>query len=158
MKKIIQRSFLIIFLLTTISCGFKVMDGSAKEKFTIKEISTTGDKRINYKIKNNLLAETNKSSSIILIVNLETNKNKSIKEKNIKNEIEKYEILIKTKVRFNLENNKEEQEFNVEVIGEYSVGDRYSASINAEKSLINGLTMQISNKIRNQLNIKINDL
>ena len=158
MKKIIQRLFLIIFLLTTISCGFKVMDGSAKEKFTIKEISTTGDKRINYKIKNNLLAETNKSSSIILIVNLETNKNKSIKEKNIKNEIEKYEILIKTKVRFNLENNKEEQEFNVEVIGEYSVGDRYSASINAEKSLINGLTMQISNKIRNQLNIKINDL
>jgi len=129
-----------------------------KKNLLLKKFQRRGDKRINYKIKNNLLAETNKSSSIILIVNLETNKNKSIKEKNIKNEIEKYEILIKTKVRFNLENNKEEQEFNVEVIGEYSVGDRYSASINAEKSLINGLTMQISNKIRNQLNIKINDL
>ena len=52
-KKINIFKYLIFFFTT--SCGFKVVNKSEIYNFNIKEIITTGDKRINYKIKNKLI-------------------------------------------------------------------------------------------------------
>ena len=61
MKKIISKSFLLLLFLTA-SCGFKVVNESEKNNFSIQKIETSGEKRISFKIKNNLLADTKKNS------------------------------------------------------------------------------------------------
>ena len=65
------------------SCGFKVLDKSQNSNFSIEEIRSSGEMRINYKIKNNILANSKKGSENQVIVSLNTKKIKSIKEKNI---------------------------------------------------------------------------
>ena len=59
MKQIITKFFLFLFLFTTVNCGYKVINESERNKFSIQEIKTSGDKRINFKIKNNLLNFSN---------------------------------------------------------------------------------------------------
>ena len=46
---------LLIFFISTTSCGFKVLDKSQNKIFLIQEIQISGDNRINYKIKNRFL-------------------------------------------------------------------------------------------------------
>ena len=53
-EKKILFPILIIFLLIN-SCGFKIVNKSEIYKFDINEIITTGDDRINFKIKNKLI-------------------------------------------------------------------------------------------------------
>ena len=54
MKKKIIKPFLIVALIFLNNCGFKVVDLSSSNNFTIKNIISTGDKKINYKLKNKL--------------------------------------------------------------------------------------------------------
>ena len=102
MKKIITKSFLLLFFYLTVNCGFKVINETENSKFSIKEIQTSGDKRINFKIKNNLLAFSTKNNENNLRVNLVSKKTKNIKEKNIKNEITKYQIALNINVKFGI--------------------------------------------------------
>ena len=67
---------------------------------------SSGDKRINYKIKNNLFIYSKQKRQNEIILYLDTKKNKSIKEKNIKNEITKYQINLQVSVAFDLINSK----------------------------------------------------
>ena len=92
-------SFITFFLLTT-NCGFKVLDKSKNNNFSIQEVRTSGEMRINYKIKNNILINSKEASENQVVINLNTKKIKNIKEKNIKNEITKYEIFLISKVEF----------------------------------------------------------
>jgi len=55
MRQILVKSSLILLLLTTVNCGFKVINESEKNEFSIENIKTSGEKRINFKIKNDLL-------------------------------------------------------------------------------------------------------
>ena len=115
------------------------------------------EKKINYFIKNKLLKKSNNenlNNEITLLVT--TKKNKIIKEKNIKNEITKYEISITSNIVAKLENNS--YEFNVSSIGDYSVSEQNSTTINNEKKLIRILSQNIADKIIKELDFTINDL
>ena len=83
MKKKITKVFLFVFLIMPISCGFKVLNELEENNFTISDIQTTGDKRINFKIRNNLLTYSKKDGQNALLLNLDSNKIKRIKEKTI---------------------------------------------------------------------------
>ena len=158
MNQIITKSLLIFFFLLTSNCGFKVLDKSKINNFTIKEIQTSGNKRINYKIKNNLLVNSSKNNENILLINLKTKKIKNIKEKNIKNEITKYEISLNVDVEFNLINNDENYTLNISNTGSYLVVDSYSTTLNNEKKLIDDLIENISEKILKKISLKLNDI
>jgi len=158
MKKIIINSSLIFCLFLTISCGFKVLDKSAIGNFTIKKITTNGDERINFKIKNYLLVNSVKNTENILVVDLKTKKTKSIKEKNIRNEITKYQISIAVNVKFRSMKINKEDKINLVVSGSYTTADNYSQSLNNEKILIDNLVENISNKIIDEISFKINDI
>tara|TARA_Y100000768_G_scaffold196563_1_gene147715 strand:- start:230 stop:706 length:477 start_codon:yes stop_codon:yes gene_type:complete len=158
MKQIISKSFLLLFLFTTVNCGFKVIDESEKNNFSIQEIKTSGDKRINFKIKNNLLNYSKKNNQNILFVDLSTKKNKKIKEKNIKNEITKYEISLNIDVRFNLINSEKNYKISLSNKGDYLVADSYSTTLNNEKKLINDLVENVSEKIIRKINLQLNDI
>ena len=158
MKQIISKSFLLLFLFTTVNCGFKVIDESEKNNFSIQEIKTSGDKRINFKIKNNLLNYSKKNNQNILFIDLSTKKSKKIKEKNIKNEITKYEISLNIDVRFNLINSEKNYKINLSNKGDYLVADSYSTTLNNEKKLTNDLVENVSKKIIRKINLQLNDI
>ena len=85
MKKILISKFaLLILLLMPLNCGFKVLKKSENYNYSIKDIIVNGDKRIGFKIKNNLLNNSRENSQNELIVNVNVKRNKNIKEKNMK--------------------------------------------------------------------------
>ena len=87
-----KRILSIIILIFLTSCGFKVVNVSEQNNFTIINLSSEGDKRINYIIKNRIQSGSREDSANRIVVDLITTKKKNVKEKNIKNEVTKYEI------------------------------------------------------------------
>ena len=143
----IYNFIIITFLLT--NCGFKIKNNSIDFKLT--EIVTKGDKRVNFNIKNSLANNFNNDSIVIKKIIIETSKNKSIAEKNIKNEITKYKIAITVNITLiNLTNNNS-QNFSIIKEGIYNVDDTYSVSLNNEKKLIKLLTISLTEEIVEKL-------
>lgn len=152
--KLIYLSVISSFLFLT-SCGFKV--ANLQTNYSISEIQTSGDDKINFKIKNRLLYNSNNQTNSINL-NIVTKKNKSIKEKSISNEISKYEINIITSVKYTSEEKDINGEFQFSKKGDYSVSDKYSDTLNNEKNLIKSLINAIIEEIEENLNSKFNDL
>tara|TARA_E500000331_G_scaffold184304_2_gene177377 strand:- start:623 stop:1099 length:477 start_codon:yes stop_codon:yes gene_type:complete len=158
MKQIITASILSLFLMTLAGCGFKVINESEENNFSIKEITVSGDKRINFKIKNNLLNYSKKNSRNKLYINLSSRKNKSIKEKNIKNEVTKYQISLYINVSFKKDNNDKNYLINLIHEGEYLVANSYSTTLNNEKKLIDDLIEHSSERILKKISLKLDDI
>ena len=147
-----------IFFLILSGCGFKIINQSENQKYNINEIEFTGEKRINYFIKNKLIKKPNienLKNQLTLLIN--TKKNKIIKEKNIKNEITKYEIIITSNIIVKTAEGNT-YKVNVESNGDYSVSEQNSATISNEKKLIKVLSQDLADKIITELNLTLNDL
>ena len=156
MNKIVKVFFLSGLILLS-NCGFKVLNKSQSSNFEISQITTSGDKRLGYKLKNKLSFNTTKNSENTLLIDLNLKKIKEIKEKNIKNEITKYQITLNVDVQFNILEKGNDLKFKKVVVGDYLVGDIYSTTINNEKKLITNLIDQISKNILAEISIKVND-
>ena len=155
MKKIIFP--ILIFLLITTGCGFKVFNQADLINFSIEEIKTTGDNKINYYLKNKINSSINSDYKKKVTLIIETKKNKTIKEKNIKNEITKYQISINASIQI------ESTEFSMKPFiirenGDYNVSTQHSQSINSEKKLIRQLSNNLSDKIIEELLFRLNDI
>ena len=159
MKKILISKFaLLILLLMPLNCGFKVLKKSENYNYSIKDIIVNGDKRIGFKIKNNLLNNSRENSQNELIVNVNVKRNKNIKEKNIRNEITKYEINLNVQVSYYLMNNIDKaKKLNFSINGDYNVDQFHTKTITNEKTLIDNLIENITEKISNEIGAKIND-
>ena len=120
MKETIVKFCLILIFIITSSCGYKVLDNQKAEDFTIKEVKTTGDNRINFKIKNSLIINSSESKKQSIIMELYTEKKKEVKEKNIKNQITKYQITLNSYVKLNFSQNNKKVEFNIVSTGNES--------------------------------------
>ena len=60
--QIFKNLFIIITFIFTYSCGYKIISNTI-ENYNIIEIQTSGDQRINYKIKNKLLFSNSKENN-----------------------------------------------------------------------------------------------
>ena len=148
---------LIFSLFIFSSCGFKVVKLSELNNFYINEIDTEGDKRVSYEIRNNLVSMTKNPEKKLINLKLNSNKTKTIKEKNIKNEITKYEINITVKIttydkRYDIIN-----QFTETSKGSYSVSDQHSQTLSNEKKQTKILSKRISERILNKLRDISND-
>ena len=155
MKKLKLITIAISLILLT-GCGFKVIDKRELLNFNIKEISTNGDKRINFELKNKLSDYNDTNSSKVIKIELDTKKTKSIKEKNISNEITKYQIKVIVNVKLIRTDNANNLEFTVERKGDYVVADKFSQTLNNEKKLIRNITEKISESIIGEIINKLN--
>ena len=152
------NKFILIFLFFVISsCGYKILDNTETNNFNIKEINTFGDKRINFKIKNSLMVDSLKDRTNNLILELNTKKIKKIKEKNIKNEITKYEISLVSNIKLNFLEKNQKHSFEVLSKGDYLASEKYSTTLKNEKRLVEDLTNDLSTKIKNKINLITND-
>ena len=143
---------ILVFILTT-QCGYQVVNQKDLRQFYIKSIELEGEKILNHKIKKNVLFYSKDSNNNVFNVKIKTNKTKSIIEKNIKNEIVKYQIDISSNVEFyNFEtgvlftNSFSER-------GNFTVGNKNIDTRNSEKKLIEDLTEKISKKIIKRLRL-----
>lgn len=150
-NKIIIVSFFIILA----SCGFKVVNKNELINFYISEIKTSGDKRISYKIKNKLSYFDDKKKVKNIRLELKTKKIKSVKEKNIKNEITKYNLQILTEVNVIDDTGKVSNTFSISKNGNINVENQHSKTLDNERKLIEDLSDQLSKSIINELIIKI---
>ena len=157
MRNILIKCTLVFLFIALSNCGFKVLD-NLEPNFSIREINTSGDKRVNFKIKNDLTIDYSNNSTNNLILTLDTKKTKRIKEKNIKNEITKYEVSLVCSIELTFLEKNTKHEFTVSSSGDYLAADKYSATIQNEKRLIEDLTNDLSDKIRNKINLINNDL
>ena len=145
-----------ISLVLLTSCGFKIIDKRELLNFNIKEISTIGDRKINFELKNKLSDYNDTDSIKVIKIELETKKTKSIKEKNISNEITKYQIKVIVNVKLIKTNNINNLEFTIEREGDYVVADKFSQTLNNEKKLIRNITEKISESIIGEIINKLN--
>ena len=156
MKNFLIPFFLVLFFTT--GCGYKVIDRSKFGNFGIAEMNTSGETRINYKIKNKLFFNTEKNNNNLIILDLESKKTKKIEEKNDKNEITKYRLFIKVDVSFKKITDTETSSFIVKKTGIYNVSNRYSQTLSNEKKLTEILTNDVVDEIFDELSIKLNDI
>ena len=137
-------------------CGFKPIKFSELSNFQIAEIETFGDKRINYIIRNNLSIYSKDNQENLISIKVETSKKKAVKEKNINNEITKYEIDINSEISFKLIKNNKSANFIINKSGVYNLTNQYSQSLNNEKKLIERLSEKIAQEAINKIINKIN--
>jgi len=155
-----KKKIILIFVLFTIvsACGFKVVNQDQLRNFNIEKIVASGDKRINYFIKNKLKINRNIENKKLITLNLNTKKTKSVKEKNIKNEITKYEIRILVDIKFTILGENKVGSFALVDTGDYDVSKIHSQTLNNEKNLIKILTENISDELNENLVTKVNEL
>ena len=103
-----------------------------------------------------LLESNDTNSSKVIKIELDTKKTKSIKEKNISNEITKYQIKIIVNVKLIKTDNTNNLEFTIEREGDYVVADKFSQTLNNEKKLIGNITEKISESIIGEIKNKLN--
>ena len=89
---------LVFFLLLLTSCGFEVVKNTYG--FNILEVNAEGDKKISYALKNRIKINNSDLNKNFIKINIDSEKVKLIKEKNIQNKITKYEIKIVSNVKY----------------------------------------------------------
>ena len=144
----------VFFLLS--NCGFKVVKQSDLINFNVVEIRSIGEKRINYKLKNKLSIKQEEANKNVKL-EINTKKNKDVKERNIKNEITKYQIEIIVNVKFEELNNNKENVFEVRESIDFNVASQYSQTLTNEKKAISLITDNLAEEIIEKLISKLND-
>ena len=85
-------------------------------------------------------------------------KNKTIREKNIKNEVTKYNIKLLINVRVDVVGTNKSTNFILTENGNYNVASMHSNTLSNEKDLTKTLTNNVTEKLIEELSSKINDL
>ena len=154
-----MRNLIILFiiLITLQSCGFKMVDQDNLVNFYIVEIETSGEKRVNHKIKNKLLFTSNDNTRNKINVKINTKRVRNIKEKNIKNEVTKYNLTLVSTIEYEDVNTKIKNAFTLSQNGNYGVSTQNSKTINSEKKLLDLLTEKISDQITRELILRLDD-
>mgnify|MGYP001408133497 CR=1 FL=1 len=153
-----ELAYLVLILMLTSSCGFKIVSQSDFKNFYIAKIETTGDRKVNFHLKNKLIFQNKSLDREKINLNIITKKNKNIKEKNSKNEITKYLITISLIVKIEKEN-RIIKTLNFSEKLDFNVGSQYSQTINNENQTIKILTNTLAEKVIKEMSkITLNDL
>tara|TARA_B100001248_G_C27368832_1_gene450546 strand:+ start:575 stop:1042 length:468 start_codon:yes stop_codon:yes gene_type:complete len=155
MKKKLIFGVIVVLLLS--SCGFKIVNNKELYNYSIIDVKSSGDSKIGYLLKNNLQVK-NEIQNKKIKLDIKIIKNKSIKEKNIKNQITKYEISLNLKVEYNLDFSNESGTFSISKTGSYDVEEKYSQTKNNENNLIAELSNNLVEEIKINLSEITNDL
>ena len=76
-------TFALISIIIVSGCGFKPINQFSQESYFVKAIDLSGDKRIGYIIKNEILLNSSSNAERILNINLDVNKRKKYIGQNI---------------------------------------------------------------------------
>ena len=152
MKKILTITFLFVLLS---GCGFKKINEPNLKFYSIGDIKLSGNKQLGLVIQNKLKLSSNKDSKNTLFLNINLEKNKTMKEKDSSNKITKYDIKLTADVSIKTASEILEKKF--ETMDFYDVTTNYSNTIRAQKNLENELARSIADELINYLKLKFNN-
>ena len=152
--KIIYLFFVVIIL--TSSCAYKKMNSSDNKKFHIQNIEITGDKRTSFIIKKKINRFSNSESVNKINIFIELEKERKIQEKDIRNKVTKYKLLINANLRVSDIKSGKELNRTFSSNQTYIVDSNYSNTVNNLKEANNLLIETIVNEILDQLRIYYN--
>ena len=157
MNKIKNFIIFLIIILTT-GCGYNVVKQSGKNNFNIIDVSSSGEKKINYKIKNKLLFNSSKERVNLIQISIDTDKTKIIKEKNVKNQITKYQLTVNAKIQYSKLNKVKKNSFTVNQTEDLNVTSSRLQTLNNEKKIIESMVDKLVEEILDELNSRLNDI
>ncbi len=155
------KTIILIFILfISTSCGYNTLDYKQIRNVNLNEVTNEGNKSINFKILSQLkqLFKSDKSQKNRYDVHLITKENVTIKEKNKKNEITKYEISIKCNLIF--KNTMDENKFEIDLTKKtnYRVDNKNLKTIQNKKKAREQLIASLSEEIIEKIVLKLNDI
>ena len=146
---------LVFFLLLLTSCGFEVVKNTYG--FNILEVNAEGDKKISYALKNRIKINNSDLNKNFIKINIDSEKVKLIKEKNIQNKITKYEIKIVSNVKYMILPENITKILTINKAANYNVADNKVETLNNEKKLIDNLIDEMADEILLKINLDFND-
>ena len=142
-----RKTFLVLILIIMplSACGYTVVKNN--KNIDILNIASSGNKKISYVVKNQLMMNSYKGAKNKINIKLNTEKNRSAKEKNISGTITKYYLNLKAKLE--IEDDKGNNIINktFTVTGDFEVGSRNSQTIITEKKKTENLTEKLAEQI-----------
>ena len=142
-----NKFLLFLIFIFIVQCGYKVVNHSELNQYYIGTFDLEGENRINRILKRNILFYSKETNKNIFNLKINTKKNKNILEKNIKNQIVKYQISIDAAVEiYNLQSGKTSRN-TFSVTGELVVANKNIDTRNNEKKLIENLIKEMSENI-----------
>lgn len=153
-----KNTYILILFLFLTACGFKIVNQSVKANFEIVDIISSGNTKINFKIKNKLIGQSKSSKSNKLLIELYSETKKAVKEKNISNEVTKYNLTFNVTVKFKELTNNKDHEFKLSKTGEILVANEYSQTKTNERKLIDIYADILSSEILDIIIKKIDDI
>ena len=146
---------LVFFLLLLTSCGFEVVKNTYG--FNILEINAEGDKKISYALKNRIKINNSDLNKNFIKINIDSEKVKLIKEKNIQNKITKYEIKIVSNVKYMILPENITKILTINKAANFNVADNNVETLNNEKKLIDNLIDEMADEILLKISLDFND-
>jgi hypothetical protein len=152
--KIILLFALTLFML---SCGFKPINKINNQLIHIQNLNVTGEQKVSYLLKNNILLISNSASENKYNADLTIDKQKNSKIKNKSGKITRYNLSLSVNIKLtNIEDETLIQKTFLKSV-DYDVAEIHSDTIRNENNAIKSATQQISNDIINLINLSLRE-
>ena len=157
MYKKIYILFLLILTIALSSCGFKKLKNPSANLFYINSINTSGDVRIGYFIKNEIIVNSSKQSLNKINIVINSKKTNKVKTREVSGKAKKYTLTIEAQITVSDSNYQKIFSKNFVNSVEYDVGKKASTTLTREKRSIASSKSLIAEDISKYLNIYFNN-
>tara|TARA_B110000971_G_C19977126_1_gene485514 strand:+ start:615 stop:1085 length:471 start_codon:yes stop_codon:yes gene_type:complete len=147
--KNIKLILVLIVSLSLTSCGFQKISQRYKEPINLQNVIITGEKKISYTLKNNILLISDSASKNKYDARINIEKRRDFKIKNETGKVTRYSLSMTADLELtNLKNNQKKQKLFKTTV-DYNIASSHSETINNEKNATRNATEQLSDDIIN---------
>ncbi len=157
MHKKIYIIFLLILTIALSSCGFKKLKDPSANLFYINSVNTSGDVRIGYFLKNEIILNSSKQSLNKINIEINSKKTSKVKTRDVSGKAKKYTLTIEAQITVSDFNYQKVFSKNFVNSVEYDVGQKASTTLTREKRSIATSKSLIAENISKYLNIYFNN-
>jgi len=142
------KLFLICFLILLLnSCGYKKLNSENVDDFKISKLEINGERKLSYKIKNNIEIYSSQNSKFIYNIKINLISTKETEIKNKAGKTTRYSTKLQADTVISNENTKNEYRKSFTSTHDYDVGSTHSSTLNNEKNANENNINYISNEI-----------
>ena len=146
MKRATKIVSFFIFSILLLSCGFKITNKGKLQAY-FQNINITGEKRMTYELRNNILLISNKNAKDKFDIDLKIEKNKTNKIKDKAGKTTRYSLSVSAELKITNVDSQRVISRKITEKSEYYVAKNYSDTIKNEKNASKLITQQLSDQI-----------
>jgi carbon monoxide dehydrogenase subunit G len=156
MKISIKIIITVLIPLVLLSCGFKAINQKNSNMIYLQNIKITGDRKIAYTIKNNILLISSEDSTNKYDADIKISKDKIVKIKNSAGKIIRYNLSMSVELQLKSLDDDTNIQRMFKRDADYEVADIHSETINNEQDAIKINIQQLSDDIISFITIYMN--